>query len=70
MAKFKDMHVRQIVGNLFTAGVDTARVTLDWIMLYLAAYPQTRMQAEIDAATGSEMPGLADRSRLPYTQAV
>ncbi|KAL8566458.1 hypothetical protein ACOMHN_015094 [Nucella lapillus] len=72
MAMFTDTHVRQTVTDLFAAGVDTSRTTMDWALLFMAGHPemQKRAQAEIDAVAGTEMPRVGHRSQLPYTQAV
>ncbi|KAL8578211.1 hypothetical protein ACOMHN_040972 [Nucella lapillus] len=72
MAMFTDVHVRQTLSDLFGAGVDTSRFTLSWALLYVGGHPeiQKRAQAEIDAVTGTELPGIGHRSQLPYTQAV
>ncbi|KAK7508552.1 hypothetical protein BaRGS_00000118 [Batillaria attramentaria] len=68
---FTNIHVGQTVADLFGGGVDTSRMTLDWGLYYLASFPevQKRMQAELDAVTGSRLPGCADRTKLPYTEA-
>ncbi|XP_025099489.1 steroid 17-alpha-hydroxylase/17,20 lyase-like [Pomacea canaliculata] len=72
MAMFNDVHVRQIVSDLFVAGVDTTRMTLDWGLYLLASFPeiQRKTQEEIEAVTGDRMPQLADYGKLPYTEAV
>ncbi|KAK7103405.1 steroid 17-alpha-hydroxylase/17,20 lyase-like [Littorina saxatilis] len=72
ITKFDDTYMKQTIGSIFTAGIDTSRMTLNWTLFFLAGHPevQKRAQAEIDAATGSRQPGLADRARLQYTEAV
>ena len=43
--------------NIFAAGTDTTRMTLNWIWHYLAAYPevQKRAQEEVDSVLGKIM---------------
>ncbi|GFR66141.1 cytochrome P450 1A1 [Elysia marginata] len=53
--KFTYDHARHIVIDVFGAGVDTSRHTLDWLFLVLVAYPevQKKMQEEIDRVVGT-----------------
>ncbi|KAK7087424.1 cytochrome P450 1A1-like [Littorina saxatilis] len=71
MEEFSDTHVVRTITDIFFAGIDTTRMTLHWALLFLAGHPkvQTRMQAEIDAATGPRLPQLADKPNLPYCEA-
>ncbi|KAK7090042.1 steroid 17-alpha-hydroxylase/17,20 lyase-like [Littorina saxatilis] len=72
MAMLTDQHVGQTIADMFGAGVDSSRLTLDWALLYMAGHPdiQKRAQEEIDSVTGSRMPETGDRHKLPFTQAV
>ena len=56
---------------LFSPGVDTAAVYLEFATLYLVAYPesQEKLAREIDSVLGTTPPTLADRERMPYTMA-
>ncbi|XP_033763834.1 steroid 17-alpha-hydroxylase/17,20 lyase-like [Pecten maximus] len=68
-----DVHLKQTMIDVFFAGIDTTRFTLQWFFLYLAANPeiQKKAQKEIDNAVGRDrLPGLADRPSMPYTEAV
>ncbi|KAK7087425.1 cytochrome P450 1A1-like isoform X1 [Littorina saxatilis] len=71
MEPFSDTHVVRTITDIFAAGIETSRMTLHWALLFLAGHPkvQTRMQAEIDAATGPRLPQLADKPNLPYCEA-
>ncbi|GFY75841.1 cytochrome P450 18a1 [Trichonephila inaurata madagascariensis] len=56
----------------FGAGSETVRVTVDWLLLVSAAYPQVqkRIQAEIDEIIGPDrFPTWQDRIRMPFTEA-
>ncbi|PRD33974.1 UNVERIFIED_CONTAM: Cytochrome P450 1A1 [Trichonephila clavipes] len=56
----------------FGAGSDTVRVTVDWMLLVSAAFPQVqkRIQAEIDEVIGSDrFPTWQDRLSMPFTEA-
>jgi len=58
--------------DLQGAGFDTTNKTLQWLILYMAAYPevQTRVHAEIDGSVGtSRQITSADRQTLVYTEA-
>ncbi|CAG01689.1 unnamed protein product, partial [Tetraodon nigroviridis] len=59
--------------DLFLAGTETTSTTLLWALVYLINNPdiQEKVQAEIDQVIGqSRQPTMADRSNLPYTDAV
>uniref|UniRef100_A0A8C6WXC7 Cytochrome P450, family 2, subfamily N, polypeptide 13 n=1 Tax=Neogobius melanostomus TaxID=47308 RepID=A0A8C6WXC7_9GOBI len=59
--------------DMFFAGTDTTSTTLQWALIYLIKHPevQEKVQAEIDRVIGqSRLPTMADRTNLPYTNAV
>ncbi|CAJ1060175.1 Cytochrome P450 2J2 [Xyrichtys novacula] len=59
--------------DLFLAGTETTATTLLWALVFLINNPdiQAKVQAEIDTVIGqNRLPTMADRSNLPYTDAV
>ncbi|XP_068135959.1 cytochrome P450 2M1-like isoform X2 [Hyperolius riggenbachi] len=59
--------------EMFIAGTDTTASTLQYSLLVMMKYPhiQDRIQMELDEVIGSDrLPGIADRSQMPYTNAV
>ncbi|XP_041348374.1 steroid 17-alpha-hydroxylase/17,20 lyase-like isoform X1 [Gigantopelta aegis] len=73
MSKITDDHVRQTIGDIFGAGIDTTRLTLDWAILYLASHPEvpSKIHKEVDQVlpkSGTML--LSYRNHLPYTEAV
>ena len=57
--------------DFFEAGGETVGSTLSWVFLYFALYPETQEKCfkEIEDVLGSTVPGLDDRTKLPYTEA-
>ncbi|KAA1478266.1 cytochrome P450 [Dentipellis sp. KUC8613] len=64
--------VKWAAGALYGAGGETTYATVLNCMMLMALHPdkQRIVQAELDAALGSDMPKIADRERLPYLQAL
>ncbi|XP_034085742.1 cytochrome P450 2J5-like [Gymnodraco acuticeps] len=59
--------------DLFVAGTETTSTTLLWALVYLIKNPdvQDKVQTEIDRVIGhNRQPSMADRTNLPYTEAV
>ncbi|KFM59350.1 Cytochrome P450 18a1, partial [Stegodyphus mimosarum] len=62
-----------MVGTFFGAGSETVRLTLEWLLLTMAAYPdvQKQVQTEIDEVISRErLPTWKDHLQMPYTEAV
>lgn len=67
-----DRQIRQVLGDLFSAGTETIKNSILWSMVYMLHYPEVmvKVQEEIDTVVGYyKMPVLNDYGRLPYTQA-
>ncbi|XP_050395453.1 steroid 17-alpha-hydroxylase/17,20 lyase [Patella vulgata] len=68
-----DEHLVQTCSDIFSAGIDTTRQTINWTILLLIQHPeiQKKVQAELDQVLDAgQAPTLIDRERLPYTEAV
>ncbi|XP_043240386.1 cytochrome P450 2J4-like [Amphibalanus amphitrite] len=68
-----DWHLLMCLRGLFIAGNDTTANTLRWALGFLCQRPdvQRRLQGELDSEVGRQRPPtLADRQRLPFTEAV
>ncbi|XP_070544006.1 steroid 17-alpha-hydroxylase/17,20 lyase-like isoform X3 [Ptychodera flava] len=65
-----DVNVRQVVADIFGAGIDTTVNTMNWCIAYMVNYPdvQTKVQKEIDDVIGQRL--LTDKNKLPYCEAV
>ncbi|KAJ8041702.1 Cytochrome P450 1A1 [Holothuria leucospilota] len=66
-------NLQHLVNDLLAAGTDTTTANTLWLLLCVIKYPevQRNIQAEIDSVVGTARPPrLADRERLPYTEAV
>ncbi|XP_035684256.1 cytochrome P450 2U1-like [Branchiostoma floridae] len=70
---FTEENIVWIVQGLFLAGVETTANSLRWGLLYMVLCPeeQHKVQAELDSVLGADhdVPTLAHRSQLPYTEA-
>ena len=42
MAMFTNTHVGETIRDIFTAGVDSSRLTLDWAVLFMAGHPEVK----------------------------
>lgn len=68
-----DADLAFLVFDLFFAGSETTVNTFNWTCCYLASHPhlQRKLHAEIDEVLcNGILPTLAERSRMPYTEAV
>ncbi len=69
--KDHNSQIRQIIIDLFTAGMETTKTTLHWSIIYMLHYPNIArsIQAEMDAVVGRKrMPTLEDLPYLPVTE--
>eukprot|EP00058_Branchiostoma_floridae_P004126 XP_002589614.1 hypothetical protein BRAFLDRAFT_81582 [Branchiostoma floridae] len=70
---FTEENVVFIVLDMFVAGIESTTITLRWGLLYMVLHPeeQQKVQAELDSVLGTDhdVPTLAHRSQLPYTEA-
>uniref|UniRef100_A0A1I8HYQ3 Cytochrome P450 n=1 Tax=Macrostomum lignano TaxID=282301 RepID=A0A1I8HYQ3_9PLAT len=70
---FKDFQLIRVCFEFFLAGTDTTARSMEWLLLYMAFYPevQDRVQNELDSVIGqSRRPRMQDRTELHYTSAV
>lgn len=64
--------MQQILGDLFTAGMETVKTTLEWAVVLMLHHPEAALavQEELDQVVGrSRMPTLEDLPYLPLTEA-
>lgn len=69
--KEHNSQMRQIIVDLYTAGVETTKTTLHWTIIYMLHYPEiaTAIQAELDAVVGRKrLPTFEDLPYLPLTE--
>jgi 26-hydroxylase len=67
-----EKQLQQILLDIFTAGVETLKTTMQWAMLHMIHNPEIRkkVHAELDSVVGSHrLPCQADMADLPYTRA-
>ncbi|XP_058424218.1 cytochrome P450 2D14-like [Diceros bicornis minor] len=72
-SSFNDENLRQVVTDLFTAGMVTTSTTLAWALLLMILHPdvQRRVQQEIDEVIGqARRPEMGDQTHMPFTMAV
>ncbi|KAM3930505.1 cytochrome P450 2C14-like [Leptodactylus fuscus] len=69
---FHNENLTVLVGNLFSAGMETTTTTLRWGLLLMMKYPeiQQKVQDEIERVIGSAQPQMEHRKQMPYTDAV
>lgn len=70
--KEHDRQIQQIIGDLFSAGMETIKTTVLWAIVYMLHRPDVaaNIQKELDAVVGRRrLPRLGDRPNLPYTEA-
>eukprot|EP00058_Branchiostoma_floridae_P002150 XP_002587638.1 hypothetical protein BRAFLDRAFT_60931 [Branchiostoma floridae] len=70
---FTEENIVWIIEDLSVAGMETTANTLRWGLLYMVLFPeeQKKVQVELDSVLGTDhdVPTLAHRSQLPYTEA-
>ncbi|KZV63197.1 cytochrome P450 [Peniophora sp. CONT] len=64
--------IKAIPGVMYVAGADTTVCALTWFFLAMILHPdaQRKAQEELESILSGALPTLADRDRLPYTNAV
>ncbi|XP_074102402.1 cytochrome P450 18a1 isoform X2 [Cotesia typhae] len=70
--KNHDRQMHQILGDLFSAGMETVKTTLEWAVILMLHHPEAAkaVQEELDHIVGrSRMPALEDLPYLPITEA-
>lgn len=68
-----DRQIQQVIGDLFTAGMETIKTTLQWCVVYMLRHPEIAksVQNELDFVVGRKrLPNLRDRELVPYTECV
>lgn len=66
----QDEQIMQIIGDLFSAGMETIRTTLQWLIVFMLRNPSTKLkiQEELDEVVGRQrMPTMDDKVLLPHT---
>ncbi|GAB6027576.1 hypothetical protein CHUAL_001815 [Chamberlinius hualienensis] len=69
---FSERQLYQVIGDLFSTGLEPVKDTLQWAIYYMVTHPevQEKIQEELDGVVGSNrLPSLTDMPRLPYTNA-
>ncbi|KAJ7835693.1 cytochrome P450 [Mycena leptocephala] len=70
---YKEHHVKQTAGTMYSGGADTTVSALGTFILAMLAYPEVQKtaQAEIDSLTGGKyLPSFEDEVSLPYMSAL
>ncbi|KAL4714130.1 hypothetical protein ACJJTC_008484 [Scirpophaga incertulas] len=66
-----ELQLKQILGDLFSAGMETIKSSLLWMFVFMIRNPDVKrkVQEELDSVVGrSRLPSMEDMSRLPYTE--
>ncbi|XP_056018610.1 steroid 17-alpha-hydroxylase/17,20 lyase-like isoform X2 [Ostrea edulis] len=71
LEKLDDTHLVQTISDIFFAGVDTTRFSIDWFVYFMTKHPeiQSKCQEEIDRVVGTERPSMKHRDTLHFTEA-
>nr|DAD54443.1 TPA_exp: cytochrome P450 enzyme 41 [Aphis glycines] len=70
--KNHDRQLQQVLGDLFSAGMETVKTTLEWALILMLHHPEAAraVQEELDQVVGrSRTPSLEDLPFLPVTEA-
>ncbi|XP_033339121.1 cytochrome P450 18a1 isoform X1 [Megalopta genalis] len=70
--KNHDRQMQQILGDLFSAGMETIKTTLEWAIVLMLHHPEaaTAVREELDQVVGDcRLPALKDLPFLPITEA-
>ena len=62
----------QIIGDLFSAGMETIKTTLLWMVVFMLRHPEAmrRVQEELDTIVGRDrLPNIEDIPFVPLTEA-
>lgn len=68
-----DRQIQQVLGDLFSAGMETIKTTIQWAVVFMLHHPEVAkaVQNELDEVVGrNRMPKLEDLAFLPYTECV
>ncbi|CAB3242029.1 unnamed protein product [Arctia plantaginis] len=68
---FTALQLKQILGDLFSAGMETIKSSLLWMIVFMLRNPdiKRRVQEELDVVVGRErLPTIEDMINLPYTE--
>ncbi|XP_037973711.2 cytochrome P450 18a1 [Plutella xylostella] len=66
-----ELQIKQILGDLFSAGMETIKSSLLWMIVFMLRNPDVkrRVQEELDSVVGRErLPTIEDMPNLPYTE--
>uniref|UniRef100_A0A158P7X3 Unspecific monooxygenase n=1 Tax=Angiostrongylus cantonensis TaxID=6313 RepID=A0A158P7X3_ANGCA len=71
MGYFNEWQMKMLLFDLLFAGMETTATTLKWgfLLVILNPHVQRRVQQELDRECAGDVVNMADRPRLPYTQA-
>jgi len=67
-----ERQLQQILLDIFSAGVETLKTTIQWAILHMIHNPEVakKVRAELDQVVGGHrLPSMADMPNLPYTRA-